>query len=49
MYVYTVLFQDLVAGYECTCAVGWTGDRCQVDIDDCASEPCSNGGTCYVS
>lgn len=41
--------QDLVGGYECGCEAGWTGDRCQVDIDDCASSPCQNGADCYVS
>ena len=41
--------QDLVGGYGCECEVGWNGDRCQVDINDCISMPCQNGGTCYVS
>ena len=33
----------------CTCEAGWSGGRCNVNIDDCATNPCQNGGTCYVS
>jgi hypothetical protein len=33
-------------GYSCSCAVGFTGTNCEVNIDDCASNPCQNGGTC---
>ena len=43
------LSQDLVGGYVCECEMGWTGDRCQIDIDDCVPIPCQNGGTCFVS
>ena len=25
---------------------GWTGARCQVNVDECLSEPCLNNGTC---
>ena len=28
---------------------GWTGETCSVNIDDCATNPCQNGGTCFVS
>ncbi len=30
----------------CECDAGWTGDDCETDIDDCASNPCQNGGAC---
>merc|ERR1719285_1078609 len=30
----------------CTCPTGYTGSYCSVNIDDCASNPCENQGTC---
>uniref|UniRef100_A0A3B5AZ43 Versican core protein-like n=1 Tax=Stegastes partitus TaxID=144197 RepID=A0A3B5AZ43_9TELE len=30
----------------CSCAPGYTGDRCETDVDECQSNPCRNGGTC---
>ncbi|XP_078735355.1 brevican core protein-like isoform X2 [Lampetra fluviatilis] len=30
----------------CHCALGYTGDTCQIDIDECHSSPCRNGATC---
>lgn len=27
----------------------FTGTRCQVNIDDCVSNPCKNGGLCHDS
>ena len=28
------------------CDKGWTGNHCNSEIDECASDPCRNGGTC---
>lgn len=37
---------DLVGDYKCICHDGFTGKRCDKDIDECASNPCENNGTC---
>ncbi|XP_045875590.1 sushi, nidogen and EGF-like domain-containing protein 1 isoform X8 [Meles meles] len=40
---------DCVTGnpsYTCSCLSGFTGKRCHLDVNECASHPCQNGGTC---
>ena len=47
-----MVFQDQVNGFTCSCAVGWTGDTCGDNIDDCAElevSECSDGSNCSVS
>lgn len=37
---------DLGRSVLCKCRPGFTGSRCELNVDDCASGPCANGGTC---
>ncbi|XP_008296529.1 protein delta homolog 2 [Stegastes partitus] len=30
----------------CRCLAGFTGRRCETDVDDCTMKPCANGATC---
>ena len=30
----------------CACAAGYSGGRCEANIDECASAPCLHGGAC---
>lgn len=32
--------------FQCGCATGWQGMFCQVEINECASNPCLNDATC---
>lgn len=32
--------------HECRCQIGYTGSYCELQVDECLSNPCRNGGTC---
>ncbi|XP_015251690.1 PREDICTED: protein crumbs homolog 2-like [Cyprinodon variegatus] len=34
------------AGYTCQCQGGFAGENCSININECESEPCQNGGSC---
>lgn len=31
---------------QCICNPGWTGEFCDININDCSGHPCENGGIC---
>uniref|UniRef100_A0A3B4H5K7 Protocadherin Fat 3-like n=1 Tax=Pundamilia nyererei TaxID=303518 RepID=A0A3B4H5K7_9CICH len=33
-------------GFMCTCSVGFTGGRCEIELTSCMPNPCQNGGDC---
>ncbi|XP_013884547.1 sushi, nidogen and EGF-like domain-containing protein 1 isoform X2 [Austrofundulus limnaeus] len=40
---------DCITGnpsFTCSCLAGFTGRRCQINVNECSSSPCQNGGMC---
>uniref|UniRef100_A0A3B5KSA1 Milk fat globule EGF and factor V/VIII domain containing b n=1 Tax=Xiphophorus couchianus TaxID=32473 RepID=A0A3B5KSA1_9TELE len=37
---------DVFTEYVCKCQPGYEGVHCQTNVNDCADQPCENGGTC---
>ncbi|XP_039288666.1 protein crumbs isoform X2 [Nilaparvata lugens] len=42
----TCSVNPLSGQYECQCPAGYTGRDCHLDINECLSTPCLNGGVC---
>lgn len=36
----------LPVSYNCLCDSGWSGKNCDINNNECESNPCMNGGTC---
>ena len=34
------------SSFSCLCIPGYTGTRCETDVNECTSNPCQNGATC---
>ncbi len=32
--------------FSCACYVGYSGSRCEIDVDECLSSPCQNEAEC---
>ena len=32
--------------FRCLCDVGYTGEKCDVEVNECLSQPCQNQGVC---
>ena len=44
-----VLLQNTFGSYVCGCRPGFTGPRCNLEVNECELSPCENGATCFVS
>lgn len=37
---------DALDGYSCECQPGYSGKNCEINVDDCLENICTNGATC---
>lgn len=40
--------QEGARGFRCLCAAGFVGTHCEIQRNQCASQPCQNGGLCHT-
>lgn len=45
-YQYVLLAPAVTLGYECVCVVGTAGESCEINYDDCYSDPCLYDAVC---
>ena len=45
----SAVLKDGLRSYACLCAAGFSGSRCETNINECNPNPCQNGGSCTVS
>ena len=36
-------YNNEFGSYNCTCVDGYEGDSCEIDINECSDNPCTNG------
>ena len=42
-----LLLQKIEDQFRCFCKSGFTGRQCNMEVDECASQPCVNGASCH--
>ena len=43
---YILVAPEVTLGYTCDCAPGTSGETCEINFDDCYSDPCLKGAPC---